>query len=284
MKIWITGASGLVGQAVQKRCIQSHLSFTSTSHADVDIGSPAEVRKFFNSQEKITHLINCAAFTRVDDAEKNYEKAFAANTLGPENLGKLAHQEGIKVLHLSTDYVFNSDRSLPLKETDPCLPCNVYAKTKREGELRLLEASSHACIVRTSWVFGPGGKNLISSLWERLHLEKAISVSSDQINRLTYVDDLAKVLLTLLDHEGIFHFANHGLASRYDVALYMRELLEKRGQKLACQEILPALNSSFQTAALRPRYSALETQKIENLLGISPRNWQIALKEHLDAL
>lgn len=282
MKIWITGAQGLVGKALQNLCKKQHLPFTASGHDECDISSLAAVKDYFHSHEGITHIINCAAYTKVDNAEKEAEEAFKTNTLGPENLGKLAHQKGLKLVHVSTDYVFNSDSNLPLKESDLCLPSSIYAKTKREGELRLLDQFTPACIIRTSWVFGHGGKNFISSLWDKLHQEKKITVVHDQVNRLTYVNDLAEILLALLCHEGIYHFANQGIVSRYEVAMQMKKLLQESGRKLACEEIHPASAHAFPTVAPRPKFSILDTEKIEKLAGISPRSWQSALKEFVD--
>lgn len=287
MNIWITGAQGFVGKTLQKHCKEQHLPCIPTGRGDVDIGSLANVNAFFHANPTITHIINCAAYTRVDDAEKQPEDAYRANTVGPENLGKLARKNGLKLIHVSTDYVFNSATPSPLLETSPyqlpTQPTSVYAKTKQEGEERLLDEFPQACIVRTSWVFGPGGKNFVSSIWDMLHNQKSISIVYDQINRLTYAPDLADVLLSLLCHEGIYHFANHGLASRYEVAQKMQQLIQEHGKKVFCEEIVKVPAASFFTAAPRPRYSVLDTQKIEKLTGVLPRNWQDALKEFVHA-
>lgn len=282
MKIWITGAHGMVGQALQKLCKEKHIAFIPTGR-EVDISSLPTVKYFFHSHTDITHIINCAAYTKVDDAENEAVQAFKANTLGPENLGRLAHREKLKLVHLSTDYVFDSETPSPHPETAPYNASSVYAKTKQEGEERLLTECPHACIVRTSWVFGTGGKNFISSLLDKLQTEKSISVVHDQLNRLTYSRDLATTLLDLLCHEGIFHFANHGVASRYEVALAMRELLQKQGKNVPCTDILQVPAAAYSSRAPRPRFSVLDTQKIENMVGISPRRWQDALKEYLNA-
>jgi dTDP-4-dehydrorhamnose reductase len=267
---------------VAQLCKEQHLPFIATGHGDVDISSPFGIKDFFYSHLDITHIINCAAYTRVDDAENHAEEAYKTNTLGPENLGKLAHHENLKLVHVSTDYVFDSPQPTPLTETAPYQPTSVYAKTKQEGEERLLSAFPHACIVRTSWVFGAGGKSFISSLWDKLHQEKTIAVVYDQVNRLTYAQDLAKTLLALLCHEGIFHFANQGVTSRYDVALKMQELLKQSGRKLPCEVVAKIPASAFPTAAPRPRFSILDTQKIERIVGIAPRSWQDALKEFVN--
>ena len=277
MKIWITGANGLVGKALQKRCLQDRLAYLATGH-EVDISSLPQVKHFFNSHPDITHIVNCAAYTRVDDAEKETDAAYLANTVGPENLGKLAHQAGLKLVHLSTDYVFDSTTPDPHSETSPHKPMNVYAKTKKDGEERLLAEFLHACIIRTSWVFGNGGKNFISSLLGKLQSNAKIAVVADQINRLTYAPDLASAIISLLCHEGIFHFANSGVASRHAVAEKMRGLLK---EKAVCVQIDQVSAAQFPAPAARPRFSILDTQKYENLLGITPRHWEIALQEYI---
>lgn len=282
MKIWITGANGLVGQAVRQLCQNQNINFVATGHADGDISSLAQIKSFFHSHPGITHIINCAGYTRVDEAEHQKEEAFKSNTLGPENLGILAREKGLKLVHVSTDYVFDSEANSPMKEHDPCSPSSVYGQTKHEGEMRLLEEFPRACILRTSWVFGPGGKNFISSIWDKLHQEKKMKIVHDQINRITYVKDLAKALLALLCHEGIYHFANEGITSRYEVAQQMKQLLQEKGNKITCEEIDPTSAASFPTVARRPRFSVLDTQKIEKISGISPRPWEEALKEYID--
>lgn len=281
MKIWITGIKGLMGQTVEHLCSQQSIACISTGR-EVDISSLSAITDFFHSHNDITHIINCAAFTRVDDGEKLHDEAFAANVIGPENLGKLASCHGLKVIHLSTDYVFDSEEALPQAEQAVCAPTSIYAKTKREGELRLLEQFPKACIVRTSWVFGNGGKNFISSLWDKLHQERAIIAAHDQVNRLTSAADLATTLLSLLEEQGMFHFANHGIASRYDIACYMQTYLQKKGRSLACTQITPVPFATFAAAAPRPRYSVLDTQKIEKVMGLSPRHWQDALEEYMN--
>lgn len=277
MKIWITGANGLVGKALQKLFTHERIAFLATGH-DVDISSLPQVKHFFNSHPNITHIVNCAAYTRVDEAEKETNAAYLANTVGPENLGKLVHHAGIKLVHLSTDYVFDSSTPDPHAEDAPHKPMNVYAKTKKEGEERLLAEFPHACIIRTSWVFGDGGKNFISSLLRKLQANTKIAVVADQMNRLTYAPDLASAIISLLCHEGIFHFANSGVASRHNVAEKMKELLK---EKAVCEQIDPVTSDQFPTPAARPCFSILDTQKYENLLGVTPRHWEIALQEYI---
>jgi dTDP-4-dehydrorhamnose reductase len=286
MKLWITGAKGLVGTSLQKLCTAQGIDFTATSHQDLDISSLQHVKKFLHSPESkgITHIVNCAAYTNVDQAEKEPESARLINAVGPENLGTAAQIFDLKMLHLSTDYVFGLEGSKPFTEIDHCMPASIYARTKYEGELLLLDACPQACILRTSWVFGQGGKNFVSFLLDKIQKEEKISVVSDQRNRLTYVDDLAEAILALLCHSGVFHFANHGETSRFEVAECMVKTAKEKGLPVACRELVAVSSSAFPQLARRPLYSALDTTKIESMLGISPRPWETALKEYIHAL
>jgi dTDP-4-dehydrorhamnose reductase len=285
MKLWITGAKGLVGTALQNLCHKQEIEFAATSREDLDISSLKHIKDFLHSPtgKDITHIINCAAYTNVDQAEKESELAHQINALGPENLGTVAHHFDLKLIHLSSDYVFGIAGSKPFTETDVCQPASTYARTKYEGEQRLLEAYPQACVLRTSWVFGKGGKNFVSSILDKIQKEEKIYVVSDQRNRLTYVHDLTHAILSLLCHSGVFHFANQGETSRFEVAQQMIQTAQDRGLPIACREVFAVDSSAFPQLAQRPHYSTLDTTKIEQLLGISPRSWETTIKEFIHA-
>lgn len=280
MKLWITGASGLVGRALCAACHRRGIICLPTNRA-VDIRSFDQIKAFFSHHTDISHIINCAAFTDVDRAEVAPDEPFQTNVLGVEALAQLAAQFQLKLIHISTDYVFSGTK--PFCEDDSCTPLSVYAKTKRAGELKLFERLPSACLVRTSWVFGEGGKTFVSSLATKLQTQESLSVVDDQVNRLTYAPDLAETLLALLDYQGTFHFANAQTASRYHVAQYMHTLLSKKGVPLTCQQLIPKKAADFLQTAPRPLFSVLDTQKIEHTLNIAPRPWQAALEEYLHA-
>ncbi len=286
MKLWITGSKGLVAAAVQRECLRQGIDHVSTSHDVVDIASPHQIRNFLHTHaaKNITHIINCAAYTQVDQAEHEPEKAHLVNAIGPENLAIVAHHFDLKLLHLSSDYVFGPDGSRPFQETDACQPLSIYAKTKHEGEKRLLDVYPSGCVLRTSWIFGKGGKNFLSYLLEKIQHEEKISVVSDQKNRPTYVDDLAKAILSLLCHSGIFHFANRGETSRFEMAQKLVEMAHLAGFPVRCREVIPITASSFSQGAKRPAYSALDTSKIEALLGFQARPWELALEDFFHAV
>src|SRR5579872_3025232 len=164
MKIWIIGASGLLGRSLSALCKTRGIAFSASSKTEADITNFALLQKQAEAVNP-THIINCAAYTDVDKAEKESELAFLINATGPENLGKLALSRGCKVQHISTDYVFDGTSSTPYREDDACAPLGVYAISKWEGEKRLLAVAPNACIVRTSWLFGVGGKSFISTFY-----------------------------------------------------------------------------------------------------------------------
>lgn len=280
MKLWILGGNGLVGSTLQKVCMQRGISFVSTGR-EVDISDQAQVERFFNSPAcaKVTHLVNCAAFTNVDQAEEQKELAYQINAKGPENLGVLAHTYNLSLVHLSTDYVFDGKKNTPYTEEDSCAPLSWYAHTKREGEKLLAAIYPQACIIRTAWVFGKGGKNFISSLVEKLQKEKTLSVASTQKASPTFAPDLAHAILDLLDHPGLYHFTNKGEASHYEIAKKIQEEALKKEFPLICTTLSPL--SSLPLRAQRPSYSALALGKVETVLGRPSRSWEETISEHL---
>lgn len=278
MKIWILGAGGQLGRAVMEVCAKEHIPFIASTRAEIDI---TDLEKLKRAGEEVapTHIINCAAYTDVDGAEKNHAGAFAVNALGAENVGIIGREQGIKVVHVSTDYVFGGDKETPYVETDRGSPLGIYGKSKWEGELRLLDQLGSACIVRTSWVFGSGGKNFISQVLGLLQTKEHIQAVDDQINRATYNRDLAKALIDLSCHSGVFHFANGEPLSRFQIVQDFYSLAQKRNLPVKCQKISPiAAVPSF-----RPKYSVLDTKKVELVLGRKPRVWETVLGEYFDA-
>jgi len=273
VNLWVTGASGLLGSALRhKACL--------ATGREVDIGDLAAVRAFFKKNRGITHVVNCAAFSLVDLSETKREEALNANAKGPENLGIAASEAGAKILHLSTDYVFPGDLRRPLKEDDPVAPCSYYGFTKWEGEKLLLRAHPQGCIIRTSWIFGRGGKNFVAKLLQMLQEKEEIRLTDDHWGRPTYAPDLAQAILSMLDASGIFHFANAGGASKYEFGLAMREEAEAAGFPIFTKRILPVPGSTFPSPAGRPVYSVFDTGKIERRIG-PIRPWRAALREYL---
>ena len=281
MKILILGAKGQLGTALVDRCQLENLSFTPAGRDLVDVTDLEKLKRYLGTNP-FTHLINCAAYTDVDGAEINAKEAFAVNALGAENIGVVARENGLRVVHVSTDYIFDGETDTSYVEDDRPNPINTYGKSKWEGEERLLSEFHQACIVRTSWIFGHLGKNFISSMLLKLQDEEQVYAIEDQLNRATYNRDLAKALIDLCCHSGIFHFANSHPLSRFQIALDFFERAKARGIPLKCQKILPAALKDFPSPSPRPKNSVLNTKKVSLTLGRKPRSWETILNDYFE--
>ena len=264
MKMWIIGAHGMLGSALMQSCQRKEIDVIGTSREESDITQSDQLISKAK-QIKPTHIVNCAAYTDVDRAEKEPEIAFAINAEGAANIARVARECGARLLHISTDYVFNGIGDRPYCEEDPCSPPNQYGKSKWEGEKKVLQLFPEACILRTSWLFGQKGKNFISSLMHWFQQKQELQIVDDQRGKPTYCNDLAEAILTLLDRKGIVHFANDSEKSRYHIALELLEACKRRGISLKCQQIFPVSSDKFPTPAVRPLYSVLDTKKYTRL-------------------
>lgn len=280
MKIGVLGSAGMLGTALLEVCKSRGMPAVGLSRVECDI-CDREALQAFVDQMRPTHLINCAAYTDVDEAESHERAAFAINAAGAENGACVARDCGARYIHISTDYVFGGRGMHPYREEDVCSPINVYGKSKLEGERRVLSQMPEALIVRTSWVFGPSGKNFISSFLSRLCKETCIKAVSDQEGKPTYCYDLAEALLELREVSGVVHFANSGGGSRYSIAQELLGCARSLGLPVTCEHILPALSADFPTKAMRPPYSVLDTTKYTKLTGKEPRHWTLGFKEQL---
>ncbi len=280
MKLWILGSKGMLGSALMNLCAERGMSAVGTERSSCDITSAIEL------QTKIveiapTHVINCAAFTDVDGAEVKRVEAMQVNAFGAHNVAAIAKRSGVRLVHVSTDYVFDGKGARAYVETDRCDPISWYGKSKWEGEKALLLHYPEACVIRTSWLFGRGGKNFISALLQWLKVKSEIKVVDDQCGRPTYVKDLAEAVLRLLDQRGIYHFANAEPASRFAIAQSIWKVAKAQGIPLTCEAIHPVASSEFPTPAARPAFSVLDTGKYTQATGHVPRDWNLAFEEFL---
>lgn len=281
MKIWILGGKGMLANVCAKMCRQKNLQYIVDDRSLADITDYNQILQRARLIQP-THVINCAAYTHVDQAEKNAELAFLVNATGASFVAKVAKLMDAHLMHISTDYVFSGDQLDPYCEEDTPCPLNVYGASKLEGENLVLDIHPSACVLRTSWVFGAEGKNFISSLLPLLQIQEEIHVVQDQWGCLTYCYDLASVILHLIQEKGIYHFVNQGVCSRFDIA---QELFEKLQKQIFCKRIIPASANSYVNMAKRPRFNVLGTQKISKKLNKSPRHWKEALGEFfIDAI
>ena len=266
------------------------------SHADLDLSRRGSVYSALQdaSVAAADFLVNCAAFTDVDGCETNEEGARAVNADGPAWLAEWCGEKGIRLIHISTDYVFSGDSDRPYKESDPAAPQTAYGRTKREGEERVMAASPDALVVRTSWLFGPG-QNFVEAIVRQAELRKRGEVSgplrvvADQQGSPTYAADLAQGLIDLaLGHggesggdevppTGILHLSNAGETSWFGLA---REILDRSGH--AEIEVVPVSSEEFKRPAPRPAWSVLDCERAASH-GVRLREWPEALGAYLES-
>jgi dTDP-4-dehydrorhamnose reductase len=280
VKIWVVGAGGLLGASLMEHLAAREISSVGTTRKEGDI-CHLEGLTSLAREIKPTHIVNCAAYTDVDGAEKDASTALAVNAEGAAHVALVAQECSARLVHISTDYVFNGLGSRPYVEEDPCDPINVYGTSKWTAEKLVLEKLPTACVLRTSWIFGQGGKNFISSLLKQFQQKEEVHVVSDQRGRPTYCRDLAEAIVALLDHEGIIHFANEGVLSRYQIALDLLKVAQEQGVALTCQRIYPASSEQFPSLAARPSYSVLSTEKYAQWTAMRPRRWDEVIREYV---
>ncbi|MFI3242294.1 MAG: dTDP-4-dehydrorhamnose reductase [Alphaproteobacteria bacterium] len=267
--ILVTGANGQLGNEL--KILLSDAIFTDV--ADLDICDFAAVQSFVK-ENNVDIIINCAAYTAVDKAEDDIELATKINVDGPENLAK----SGAKIIHVSTDYVFDGLGYRPYKPEDEAQPNSVYGKTKLAGEQAVLNNANTAIIIRTAWLYSFFGNNFVKTML-RLGAEKeSIGVVADQIGTPTYAGDLAQAIVEILPQikEGqkdVYHFSNEGVASWYDFAV---EILKD----LQCV-VNPISTEDYPTRAKRPFYSVLDKTKIKKDFNIKINHWKKGLEKCL---
>lgn len=274
MKILVTGSSGQLGKTFQKLEKKwESVAFTFCSSAELDITDKNQVTEFFD-QHSFDWIINCAAYTKVDLAEDEIDQAFAVNQLGVKNLVSCCEKHAIKLIHFSTDYVFDGTSSIPYTEESECNPINVYGKSKRAGELEILNSKIQAIIIRTSWVFSEFNANFVQTMLALFKTKEQINVITDQIGTPTSTHDLAEITLEIIQNQvenfstEILHVTNSGVASWYDFAFELKTKMDTR-----CT-ILPIPSSNYPTKAKRPYYSVLSKEKLNNQFQVVPKHWK----------
>lgn len=267
----ITGCNGQLGTEISRRLPNAICADVDT----LDITDADAVQKFV-SENNIDLIINCAAYTAVDNAEDDIAMATKINIDGPRNLAK----SGARIIHISTDYVFDGTAHTPYTPDDETNPVSVYGKTKRAGEIAVLENAQCAVIIRTAWLYSAYGNNFVKTM-RRLGAERDnINVVCDQIGTPTYAGDLADAIVQIIPQmseqtSGIYHFTNDGVCSWYDFAT---EIMDMSG--LNCI-VNPIKSSAYPTRATRPFYSVLDKDKIKQTFGIEIEHWKKGLKKCL---
>ena len=268
MNILITGANGQLGNEMRVLSA-SHPNHTYffTDIAELDITDKKAVSSFV-AENAIELIVNCAAYTNVDKAEEDEATAMKINADAVAILGS----QGVKVIHVSTDYVFSGDEHLPCRESDPVAPRTAYGRTKYEGEKRLLAECPDAVILRTAWLYSSFGNNFVKTMIRLGNEKEQLGVVFDQIGTPTYAADLAAAIFTVIEtpvwHPGIYHFTNEGVCSWYDFTIAIHELA---GIKKCL--VRPILSEEYQYKTPRPHYSVLDKSKFKKTFGVEIPYW-----------
>ena len=283
LNILVTGSNGQVGSEIKELSKDYNYNFFFTTSNDLDITNHNKVKEYLESNN-INIIINCAAYTAVDKAEDDKENANDINHLAVKNLAQISKDNNIKLIHISTDYVFDGKNFKPYTEDDITNPNSVYGKTKLDGENEMIKINPHnSIIVRTSWVYSSFGNNFVKTML-RLGKEKdELGVIFDQIGSPTYARDLAQNILDILpniknDKVAIYNYSNEGVLSWYDFA---KEIM--RMAKIDCS-INPIETFQYPTPAKRPHYSLLNKSKIKNDFGVEIPYWKDSLSDCLKVL
>ena len=285
MNILITGSNGQLGsemRVLSKEHPKHHYWFTDVVEADgvqtMDITDRKAVASFV-ANNSIDLIVNCAAYTNVDKAEEDEATAMKINADALSVLGG----QGIKVIHVSTDYVFSGDEHVPCRETDPVAPRTAYGRTKYAGEKRLLAECPEAIILRTAWLYSSFGNNFVKTMIRLGREKQQLGVVFDQIGSPTYAADLAQAIFTVIEspvwHPGIYHFTNEGVCSWYDFTIAIHSMAGITD----CQ-VRPILSEEYQYKTPRPHYSVLDKSKFKKTFGVSIPYWQEALKRCMSEL
>ncbi|HMJ47172.1 MAG TPA: dTDP-4-dehydrorhamnose reductase [Ferruginibacter sp.] len=277
--ILITGANGQLGMEFRAMAATfTGFEFIFVSKEEVSITDTDSIIAIFEMHD-VFCCINCAAYTNVDKAETEKEKAFEINGTAVGQLASICKKYKSHFFHFSTDYVFPGTASLPYKETDPTDPVNIYGASKLEGEKQAIEHNEGSVIIRTSWVYSSHGKNFVKTMLRLFRENTSVKVVNDQAGSPTYAGDLAFAVMQIISTDyfipGIYHFCNGGIISWHRFASEIKKLVSAE-----CK-ILPVTTDQFLTPAKRPRYSALDTSRIKDVFGVQVRGWEESLEKCL---
>jgi dTDP-4-dehydrorhamnose reductase len=297
-KILVTGANGQLGKELQTAAAfpgggspggnspgggstLASYDFIFLSKEDLPIQDGGQTLRFFETTRP-SYCINCAAYTAVDKAEAEKDQAFAINGEAVGSLAAACRSVGTRLIHISTDYVFDGHSAIPLKEGDPTGPINVYGASKLKGEQLALQHNEDTVIIRTSWVYSEYGHNFVKTMIRLMREKERITVIDDQIGSPTYAADLAAVILQIVTGgkfvPGIYHYSNEGEISWFDFALAIKELT------LSPCVVSPISTAQYPTPAKRPHYSLLDKGLIKDIYGIRIPEWRQSLARCIEKI
>ena len=286
-KIWVTGANGQLGTEIRGLSEKySQFVFIFSDIDTLDLTDASKVSQFME-ENQFNYVINCAAYTAVDKAEEDVTLAYQVNRNSIGYIAETAQQINAKVIHISTDYVFDGEGSEPYRETDPTNPQSVYGKSKLEGEEILRKSCPESIIIRTAWLYSSHGNNFVKTMMRLGRERESLNVVADQKGTPTYAGDLAQAVLdiiTWVEHKenlpvGIYHYSNLGEITWYDFALKIHELAGITGCKVA-----PVGTDEYPVKAKRPQYSVLNKNKIQQTFQLQIPDWEDSLKKCISIL
>jgi len=294
--VWLIGCKGMLGTELFHLLEKSGFDVVGTDR-ELDITNDVEALKQFARKNFITWIINCAAYTAVDKAEDDVDNCRRLNTLGASNIAACAKNVYARMIHISTDYVFDgngiktggADIPRPYREDDATNPTGVYGLTKRDGEIAVLENNPQSYIIRTAWLYGKHGNNFVHTMLRLMNERDEVKVVNDQWGSPTWAFDLAAAIVTLIKSVdsgkivpyGIYHFTNEGNITWFDFAKEIYRQGREQGHITKDCEVKPCTSDEYPAKVKRPAYSVLDKSKIKTALGIEIPAWDESLKEFL---
>jgi len=284
--IIVSGKNGQLGNELQDACVLfPQFNYRFFARDELDISNCNAIEKIFKKY-KPQYFINAAAYTAVDKAETDQESAYLINAEATGNIAKICNQYNTKLIHVSTDYVFDGNSKEQYKEDDTTSPVNYYGYSKWMSEQLALKNNQQTIIIRTSWVYSVYGNNFVKTMLRLMKERKELNVVNDQVGSPTYAKDIAETILLIISkadktknfQEGIYHFSNEGIISWYDFAAVIKEI-----KKIDCI-VHPIPTSQYPTPAKRPAYSGMSKEKIIETFGIILKDWKQSLEECLSKL
>ncbi|MEE0979790.1 MAG: dTDP-4-dehydrorhamnose reductase [Muribaculaceae bacterium] len=283
MKLLVTGSNGQLGQEL-KSLLEQELPGCSifTDKEDLDITDQKAVETFVVKND-ITHIINCAAYTDVERAEDEKLECLALNFNAVKNIAMAADANGAKVIHISTDYVFDGTSNRPYCESDKVNPISHYGTTKRKGETALIALAPESIIIRTAWLYSSHGRNFVKTMLRLFGQQNEVKVVCDQVGTPTFARDLAKAIIKIVKSNqwvsGIYHFTDEGVASWYDFAKAIARISGNKNVK-----ITPIPSEEYPQGASRPYYSVLDRNRIKATYGVEIPHWEESLVECINLI
>jgi dTDP-4-dehydrorhamnose reductase len=283
MRVLVTGAKGQLGTDVMAELKSNNIEALGIDREELDIVDAKACEEFFdkaNAEKRIDAVIHCAAYTAVDKAEDEQELSYNINALGTKNIATACKKFDMKLMYISTDYVFNGQGERPWEPDDERQPLNVYGKTKYEGELFVEEIAKKYFIVRIAWVFGIAGNNFIKTMLKLAKERDSLTVVDDQIGSPTYTADLSKLLVSMIqtDKYGRYHATNEGYCSWYEFA---KEIFKVAGVTI---NVAAVDSSAYPAKAKRPANSRMEKKKLDEMGFKRLPSWQDATRRYIEEL